>query len=387
MAMTQCRHFSGYKPCNLNDSCQSDCRHFQVGEPRILIIHLDALGAVLRATAILPAIKRKFPNSHVTWVTRAPADKFFLNNHQVDRVIRLDASTPFILKALSFNLALVIDKSIEASGILNMTNFEEVRGFVADPMTGHILPANAGATELWEIGLSDHKKFFENKKPETQLLIEALDLGPFSRDKYQITLSESEIQDSKRRRREWVVSSDFILGINTGCSDIIPYKKWTVDYHRKLIQEVLSNFNCRVVLLGGPEDQARNRQIAEGLDVVSSPTQSGIRDGLVSTAACDLVVSGDSLGMHMAIALEKFVIAWFGPTCAHEIDLYDNGIKLMSSVGCSPCWKRSCQKTEMCYDKVASKRVIDAIKIGFAKTIKMSSRENTREPSHQSAEL
>ena len=45
--------------------------------------------------------------------------------------------------------------------------------------------------------------------------------------------------------------------------------------------------------------------------------------------ACDIVVSGDSLGMHMAIGLKKWVVAWFGPTCHQEIDLYDRGAKFL----------------------------------------------------------
>ena len=122
MAMIQCRFFSGYKPCSRSATCDAQCVHFQKGEPRVLIIHLDALGAVLRATSVLPALKRRFPNSHVTWLTRAPADQFFKHNSQVDRVLKLDASTPLILKALSFDIAFVIDKSIEATGLLKMTN-------------------------------------------------------------------------------------------------------------------------------------------------------------------------------------------------------------------------------------------------------------------------
>ena len=36
--------------------------------------------------------------------------------------------------------------------------------------------------------------------------------------------------------------------------------------------------------------------------------------------------------MHMAIALRKHAVAWFGPTSAPEIDLYNRGVKLVS--GC-----------------------------------------------------
>ena len=69
--------------------------------------------------------------------------------------------------------------------------------------------------------------------------------------------------------------------------------------------------------------------------------------------------------MHMAIALKKWTVAWFGPTCAHEIDLYDRGYKALSKVACSPCWKRSCNKPEMCYDYVDFSEVVSGVKEGI----------------------
>src|SRR5690606_3919172 len=107
-----------------------------------------------------------------------------------------------------------------------------------------------------------------------------------------------------------------------------------------------------IVLLGGREDREDHVEIARQTSVILSPTDRGLRDGLISMGACDLVFSGDSLGLHMAIALRKWVVAWFGPTCEQEIDLYGRGVKLRTKAHCSPCWKRDCQQPVMCYDQV-----------------------------------
>jgi heptosyltransferase-2 len=85
---------------------------------------------------------------------------------------------------------------------------------------------------------------------------------------------------------------------------------------------------------------------------------------MISMDACDVVVSGDSLGMHMAIALKKWTVAWFGPTCAHEIDLYDRGVHVLTAAPCSPCWKRSCNRTPMCYDRVSTTDIIQGVRAG-----------------------
>lgn len=366
MAETHCRHFSGYKPCKLNISCDISCKHRDIPQKRILIIHLGALGAVLRATSILPALKRKYPSSHITWLTQAPASQLLNYNSTIDEVFNLNLESQTILNSMYFDEVICNDKSKLATSLAANIMSDSYLGFRLDRRSGAILPASHHAMELWEIGLSDHKKFFENKKPETQLLCESLDLD-YQRDEYQLELTSEERDLSLQRYKLWSFAGEnMVLGINTGCASVIPYKKLSIQGHRDLIQKLQSQFkNLQIVLLGGKEDRERNLQIAHGLDVILSPTTQGLRDGLCSVNACDFVITGDSLGMHMAIALKKWVVAWFGPTCAHEIDLYDRGVKVLADVDCSPCWKRKCSKSEMCYDKVSFQKVIDAIDKGY----------------------
>jgi heptosyltransferase-2 len=369
MAEIHCRHFNGYKPCGLHSDCNPQCPSLsKVGE-RILIVHLEALGAVLRSTSLLAAIKRKFPRSHITWVTKAPAHHL-LNGCDVDRVLTTGHEDLVRLNALRFDIVYCIDKSLLACSIAGSVTSRSYFGFKADPFHGAILPANPESIELWEIGLNNQKKFFDNKKTEQQLVHEALCLDEFSRDKYALKLSAGEHEEANVRRRQWARPEQNIIGLNTGCSPVIPYKKMSVEGQREIIRSIRRSSDSRVrdaaiVLLGGPEDTERNQQIAQGLNVIESPTTLGLRDGLVSMATTDIVVSGDSLGMHMAIGLGKWSVVWFGPTCEQEIDLYDRGVKILASVGCAPCWKRSCHKQVMCYDQVNISAVMNAIEKGI----------------------
>jgi heptosyltransferase-2 len=372
MHIVSCRHFNGYKPCGKSAVCDLSCGSLEIPQVRLLIIHLGALGAVVRATSVLAAIKRKFPSSHITWVTDAPAHRLLANHPRIDRVLTSSHEDLLQLRALEFDLSFVIDKSLKAAGIQTLVKSDWTYGFSVDSRTGAIVPATPAARELWELGLSDQKKFFENKKPETQLLIEALELGPFQRDEYELHLSATEKSEALLRRQQWMKdSTQPIIALNTGCSNVIAAKKWTVEFSRRVIQELSGAGYRNLVLLGGPEDTLRNQQIANQLPVISSPTELGLRDGLVSTEACDLIITGDSLGMHLGIAQRKYVIAWFGPTCAHEIDLYGRGEILLSAAqteksACGPCWKRSCDKSLMCFDRVDIKEVIAAVARGVA---------------------
>ncbi len=366
MAEVKCRYFNGYKPCRLNSTCNSTCPHRDLIQNSVLIIHLGALGAVLRATSILPGVKRKFPKSRIVWITDKPADQLLKHNPLIDQILTTDIIGLLELSSLEFEAAFVIDKSQKASGILKHTKADLVFGFTTDAQTGASLPATSAAEELWEIGLSNHKKFFENQKPETQLLVEALELGAYQKDEYILKLNDAEIKESLQRQNNWSKNqTKTIIGINTGSSNVIAYKKLSIAKHRELIKKLSELENISIVLLGGPEDTLRNERIAYGLPVYQSPTNRGLRDGIVSMNAVDIVITGDSLGMHMAIALKKWTMAWFGPTCAHEIELYGRGEKLLAPVACGPCWKRLCTKEIMCYDLVSVDHILEAIKRGL----------------------
>lgn len=365
MAQIDCRHFSGYKPCGRSAVCDESCPARDVPRTRLLMIHLGAMGAVVRSTALLAAIRRKFPASHLTWVT-SPSLRPLLEGHpRIDRVLTTSPEDQLALRALEFDAAFCLDKSLAASGLLALTHADLVYGFRADPRSGAVLPATEAATELWELGLDDHRKFFVNQKTETRLAAEALELGPYRRDEYDLPLTADEELEARARRRLWGLNpAEPVLGLNTGCGPLMPAKKWTVEFHREILGRLVESGWRNLVLLGGPEDEERNRRIGEGLPVLQSPTRAGLRDGLVSIDACDLVVTGDSLGMHLAIARKKFVVAWFGPSCAQEIDLFDRGVKLRTALECSPCWKRNCSNQRMCYDHVRADEVISALAEG-----------------------
>lgn len=366
MVMVNCRHFNGYKPCGFSEVCSAQCSHVDIVETAVVIIHLGAIGAVVRSTSLLKSIHAKYPKAHLTWITDKPSDQLLRNHPLIDRVISSDTSELLQLQSQSFDIGLVIDKSAKAVGISNLLKIKNRFGFTANPINGAIVPQTAAAQELWSLGLDNHQKFFINTKSEAQLVLEALELGgPLG--EYDLPLTSAEQALMLERKAQWTrTKNQPVIGINTGCSQVIAAKKLSVAKQRELIAELMVQDQYNIVLLGGPEDTERNHQIGDRLPVFQSPTELGLRDGLVSVAACDIVVTGDSLGMHMAISQKKYVVAWFGPTCAHEIELYGRGEKILAPVPCAPCWKRSCDKNPMCYDEVSIESLSQAIAKGLA---------------------
>lgn len=84
-----------------------------------------------------------------------------------------------------------------------------------------------------------------------------------------------------------------------------------------------------------------------------------------------LIITSDSLGLHLSLALKKRLIALFGPTPREEVDLYGLGhwvpFKNPSSYDCLPCLSTSCDKDKLCSNFLDIGRIVEQVE----KTFKM----------------
>lgn len=349
-----CKHFTGYKPCFPDTDCLEECVRFDPVGTKVLIVNLDAMGNVLVTTSILPAIKRKYPESHITWITLKNAAPLLANNPLIDRVFLWEPESWLILRHIEFDVVMNVDKSQRSCALVMELNAREKLGFGMNE-NGVIVPLNTEADENYRLGLDDHLKFRLNTKTVPQLQCEEFKLE-YRRDEYVLCLTSEEEAFCRVFKEEAGLSGyPLVVGLNTGCSELYPNKKLNIDQHVLLIERLATLEGVRCVLLGGPEDLFRNAEIVRmvGKKVVNTPTTDGVRRGICYENVCDVVISGDSFGMHIAIGLKKHVIAWFGVSCWAEIDLFDRGIKLIpEGLECSPCWKRACPYNLECIHMV-----------------------------------
>ena len=358
-----CKRFSGYKPCFPDHNCWEDgCKdHIPIGV-KILIINLDAMGDVLMTTAQLPGIKRKFPESTIHWITLKNAAPLLFNNPLVDYVHTFDQSSVLFLQQIKFDYVMNVDKSQQSCSLLNSISSENKMGFGLEK-NGKIVPINKGAYYNYNLGMDDHIKFKVNQRTGQDYLAETFELD-YNRDEYVFELNQEEkIFIEKFKKKIGLKIKDKVIGFNTGCSELYPNKKMTIEQHIYLIKKLLKK-KYKIILLGGPEDIERNKKIYSHFKgkIINTPTNDGLRRGVCYESIPNIVVTGDSLGMHIAIALKKYVIVWFGVSCWTEIDLYDRGVKLFQKdLSCSPCWKRKCPYELECIKMIDLDRIISEV--------------------------
>src|SRR5262245_59773037 len=68
-----CKFFRGDRPCiwHKQTGALCTCEKYDRLEERVLIVKLDAMGDVLRSTALLPPIAEVHPHASIVWITRS----------------------------------------------------------------------------------------------------------------------------------------------------------------------------------------------------------------------------------------------------------------------------------------------------------------------------
>jgi heptosyltransferase-2 len=360
-----CKKFSGYKPCYPDHNCwENGCKDNIAIGTKILIINFDAMGDVLMTTAQLPALKRKYPESTIHWVTLGISAPLLHNNPLIDQVFVYNHESLSIISQVEYDLVLNVDKSQRSCALLNSVNAKKKLGFGLDK-NGKIIPVNDGAHYNYNLGMDDHFKFKINKRTGQDYLAETFEVD-YKRDEYIFNFTNEELKFIEDYKREVGINeNDFVVGFNTGCSLLYPNKKMTIEQHVYITDKLLSlDERIKIVLLGGPEDTERNQKIYSRFagKIINTPTCHGVRKGACYEDVADVVVTGDSFGMHLAIALKKYVIVWFGVSCWTEIDLYDRGGKLyQENLECSPCWKKQCPYDLECVKMIDLDRIVGEI--------------------------
>lgn len=358
-----CRHYRGDRPCavGIQGVCPPACHQYSAQGHRILILKLGALGDVIRTTALLPSLKRQWPQSHVTWITR-PAGVRMLRGHPlIDRLLPFDTETVCHVEYEHFDLCLSLDKEPGPTALAMRVRASEKLGMGLSAV-GSTYPLNAEAADYFRLGLDDELKFRHNTLSYAALIHAAVGL-PYHGDRYRLYPTAVQQMRATKLWSGWGVQpTDTVIGLNTGAGQVFANKTWSPDQFAALARHLVVRPGWKVALLGGPEERVQNRVLAERcIGVIDTGTDHGELEFAAVVQRCQAIVTGDTMAMHVAIALAVPCIALFGPTCAQEIDFFGRGEAIMTSASCAPCYRRTCDISPHCMDRIELERVLNAV--------------------------
>jgi ADP-heptose:LPS heptosyltransferase len=356
-----CRYFLGHKPCRFQCECDG-CTHYSSFGKRILIIKLAAMGDVLRTTPLLRGLRSANPSCHITWLTEPNVVPILQGIPEIDRLLPYTPDNVLQMEIESFDELYCFDKEPRATALAMKIRAGRKTGFGMSGM-GHTICLNTESEYTYALGISDALKFRINTKTYPELIFECAGIPHTGHQEYIFPDLSAEIKESGRRLQEMgAFPGDLKVGLNTGSGDVFATKKWTEKGYVQLADRLTKELSARILLLGGPREFERNSRIAAStqMPVINTGNNNSIREFAGIIGNCDLMITGDTLAMHIAIGLKVPVLVILGPTCHQELELYGRGAKLISDFGCSPCYLSVCPKNPSCMDAMDADAVFSA---------------------------
>src|SRR5262249_9036155 len=126
--------------------------HFDRVEERVLIVKLDAMGDVLRSTALLPPLAEVHPHAAITWITRKESVPLLQRNPYVAEVLELGPEALAHLQTRTFDRVINLDASKTSAALATAARSTRKDGFVLDPL-GSVQPTKEAARRGLEAGV------------------------------------------------------------------------------------------------------------------------------------------------------------------------------------------------------------------------------------------
>lgn len=345
-----CLYFKGDVPCQPHKEkgyhCV-DCPVFTRISKRILIIKLGAIGDVIRTTPLVSTFKSLYPNCKITWLTHTPA---ILPSGKIDEILKFDYASALYLQNAEFDIAINLDKEKEASALLMAVRAQEKYGYVLKDNVSQ--PANELAYHKYHTGIFDDvsKANTLNYCQEIYALCGLQYHGePYALDNH----------SDKGYAWPQIDSSKTVIGLNTGCGDRWTTRLWPKAYFAELAKTLLAK-GYEVLLLGGEQEDPRNREIqqmsgAKYLGYFPLPQFINLID------QCDLIVTQVTMGMHLALGLQKKIVLMNNIFNPYEFDLFGKGEIIMPDKECQCFYKGKCILGESCMKDLPYDKVYEAV--------------------------
>jgi heptosyltransferase-2 len=358
-----CRFFLGDRPCvwHKTTGVLCTCDHYQRIDQRILMIKLDAMGDVLRTTALLPALAEARPAAAITWITRRESRPLLERNPYITEILDYGEDAMAQLAVRIFDRVINLDAGKPSAALASMANAKQKDGFTLDAR-GCLQPTNVAARKWLEMGVFDDLKR-QGTRTYQDLMLEIVGLSGASHH-YVFELAEEE----RARGRMYLerLGVDFshpVIGLNTGAGRRWELKQWREDGYLELVERLAAKDIMQFVLLGGPEERERHHRLRarSRIPLIDSGCDNSLRHFAAIIAACGVVVCGDTLAMHLSLALGRRTVVLFGPTSAAEIEMYELGEKIAPPMSCLACYKPTCDFVPNCMDLITTDMVEAAV--------------------------
>ncbi|MBY0497004.1 MAG: glycosyltransferase family 9 protein [Cyanobacteria bacterium] len=323
------------------------------------MIRLRLIGDVVFTTPAISALRRKFPDSQITYLVEAPAEPVVRHHPSIDEVIVVER--PRGLARIQYDIALARQ--------LRARHFDVVIDFHGGPRSG-LLAWATRAPQRVGYDLPGRRWSYTTRVPWTRSLVPprhsvlnqwalleplGIEAADRARDAVTMPLDPEAVQRvDERLAKAGIDRSARVIVMHVSAGN--PFRRWPAAAFASAAATLAAEDPARrIVITSGPSESAAAEAVAEEARRLAGSSASRIvRTGefdlaelgaLVDRAA--LYIGGDSGPLHIAATTRAPIVALFGPTLPdRSMPWRDPAIGAIAvdagALPCRPCHQRHC---------------------------------------------
>lgn len=351
---------------------------------KILIINPFGIGDVLFTTPIIHTLKEAFPGVKIGYLCNRRSAPLLENNPYIDSIFVYERDEFEAISQRSFFRWL--KQILVFLNRLKRERFDLTLDFSLNTQYGFF---------SWYAGIRERIGY--DYKKRGRFLTKKINLSGYSEKhivEYYVDLLRCLKVNSKYKNLELCLNkneeekTDKILSIeNISEKDflvgIIPAggKSWGKDAYLKhwppenfaaLADKMVENYQAKIIIMGDFSEKELVKKVIENMRYkaigLAGETNLGEFTALLNKA--NLVITNDGGPLHIAVALGKKTLSFFGPVDPKVYGPYpvdeNRHIVLKKDLDCSPCYRNfrltECQKNKECLKNIGVDEALGAVK-------------------------
>jgi ADP-heptose:LPS heptosyltransferase len=343
---------------------------------RIVVAKLIGMGSILQATPLMHALKQRYPQAILTFVTMRSNRELVNRLACVDECLVLDDSS---LLAMASSTLQTITALIRRRADLYF-DLEIYSGFASLLALWAVTRNRIGFyrhSVAFKKGIYTHLVYFNTRMPVRRLYLQlgrVVGVPPWDSE----AIGPIRVDDECRSGAMHVLSGDpawepqrpYIV-INPNASELLLERRWPAEFFAETVRHIVSEgYQVALVGIGGERPYVQSLIDRLPAEVQCSLTNTAGRLNLgellalLEGAAC--VLTNDSGPMHMAIALQRPTVCLFGPASPEHYGQRLPNVEIFyARVFCSPCVHETdeppCHGDNICMQLIQPEPVLQAV--------------------------
>jgi len=327
--------------------------------PRILIIRFSSLGDVVKCTALPRLIHNRYPGARITFLTSEAHLELIRDNPHLERAIGFQRNTGLAgllrlageLRAQGFDLVADVHRSLRSRVLTALLRTPRAQ---YSKRTWQRLLLLHFRHNTFSRSFGKEEDFLAGLRPHG---VEDDGLG----SELHLHRLEADLETARRfaaeleRVNRWRADGRPVVGMAPVAAWEL--KRWPMTHWRALLEGLLEATGCAVLVFGGPGDAQAAAALTEGLEerTLSLAGRTSYLESAWFASRTGLMVSNDTGMSHIAEAVGRDVVVFFGPTSREwgYFPVRPGSVVLQRPLPCRPCtrtgqgrcghpWRKAC---------------------------------------------